>query len=79
MAYRFLPCGSPQSPTITVSPGGAVFTVCTGPPRPFTGDGDSVRAGDDVAYAIPPGREPVEYSAAPLGRPGIGGHRGRVL
>ena len=32
-ADRFVPCGSPQSPTITVSPGGAVFSVCTSPSR----------------------------------------------
>jgi RNA polymerase sigma factor (sigma-70 family) len=38
---RFLPCGSPWSPTITVSPGGAVFSICTGPSWHFTGGGDS--------------------------------------
>ena len=41
---RFLPCGLPWSPTITVSPGGAVFSVCTGSRRSFTGGGDSARS-----------------------------------
>jgi RNA polymerase sigma factor (sigma-70 family) len=38
-ANGFVPCGSWWSPTITVSPGGAVFSVCTSPSRHFTGDG----------------------------------------
>ena len=34
---------------------------------------------DDDAYASPPGREPAEYRAGPLRRPGTGGPHGRVL
>jgi len=37
IASRFVPCGWPRTPTITVSPGGAVFTVCTSWPRNFAG------------------------------------------
>jgi RNA polymerase sigma factor (sigma-70 family) len=77
-ANRFVPCGWPRSPTITVSPGGAVFTVCTTWSRQFTG-GDSTRAVDDVGYELLRGREPDEYGAGPLGRPSVGGHHGRVL
>jgi RNA polymerase sigma factor (sigma-70 family) len=40
-ADRFVPCGSRWSPTITVSPGGAVFSVCTIRSRHFTGDGEA--------------------------------------
>ena len=49
---RFLPCGAPWSPTITVSPGGAVFSICTGPSWHFTGGGDSA-GGDDAARDMP--------------------------
>jgi RNA polymerase sigma factor (sigma-70 family) len=77
-ANHFLPCGWPQSPTITVSPGGAVFSICTGRFRNFTGD-DSAQADDDAVYASPPGQEPAEYRARPLLRPGAGGPYGRVL
>ncbi len=77
-ANRFVPCGWRRSPTITVSPGGAVFSVCTSWFRNFTGDG-SAQADDDAAYASPPGREPAEYRAGPLRRPGTGGQHGRVL
>ena len=67
-AHWFVPCGSPRVPTITVSPGGAVFSVCTGQPGKLTGGaGDSARA-DDAAVSV---RLP--------GRPGAGRHRGRVL
>jgi len=84
-ASRFLPCGWPWSPTITVSPGGPVFTVCTGSTRRFTGRADI--AVDTTAYAGPagvsypslPGREPEEQTAAVSGRASVGGRRGRVL
>ena len=79
-ANWLVPCGSPRATTITVSPGGAVFTVCTGSPRRFTGDGDFALAVDDAVYASAPGREPPgEYRAGSLPRLTIGGHRGRVL
>ena len=61
-ANRFVPCGWRRSPTITVSPGGAVFSVCTGRSGQFTGDG-AARAVDDAVYARPPGREPDETAA----------------
>jgi hypothetical protein len=77
-ANHFTPCGWPHPPTITVSPGGAVFSICTRRFRNFTG-GDSAQADDDAAYASPPGREPTEYRAGPLRRPGAGGQHGRVL
>ena len=54
-ANRFVPCGWRRSPTITVSPGGAVFSVCTSWFRNSPGDG-SAPADDDAAYASPPGR-----------------------
>ena len=76
-ANHFAPCGWPQSPTITVSPGGAVFSICTRF-RNFTGD-DSAQADDDAAYASPPGRQPAEYRAGPLRQPGTGGQHGRLL
>jgi RNA polymerase sigma factor (sigma-70 family) len=86
-ASRFVPCGWPRTPTITVSPGGAVFTVCTSWPRNFTG-GARARA-DDAVYASPPGREPDGRqpdgrqpdgrSAGPSGRAGVGGPHGSVL
>ena len=76
-ANWFAPCGSPRAPAITVSPGGAVFTICTGPARQFTGDGDVARAVDDAVYASPPGREPPGgHPAGPVPRLTIGGHRG---
>jgi RNA polymerase sigma factor (sigma-70 family) len=75
---RFVPCGWPRTPTITVSPGGAVFTVCTGWPRNFTG-GAWARADDDAVYVRPPGREPDGHSADPSGRAGVGGLHGSVL
>jgi RNA polymerase sigma factor (sigma-70 family) len=82
-ANWLVPCGSPRATTITVSPGGAVFTVCTGSPRRFNGDGDFALAVDEAVYAVyasAPGREPPgEYRAGSLPRPTIGGHRGRVL
>jgi hypothetical protein len=31
-ADRFIPCGLPSSPTITIEPGGAVYSVCTSLP-----------------------------------------------
>ncbi len=77
-ANHFVPCGWRQSPTITVSPGGAVFSICTGRSRNFTGHG-SAQADDAAAYASPPGREPAEYRAGRLRRPGTGGPHGRVL
>jgi hypothetical protein len=77
-ADQFVPCGSPQSPTITVSPGGAVFSVCTSPSR-HTGDGDSARVGDALARASSPARKPAEYRAATLARLRVGGHHGRTL
>jgi RNA polymerase sigma factor (sigma-70 family) len=77
-ARRFVPCGWPWSPTITVSPGGAVFSVCTGRSRHFTGDG-SARADDDAAHPSPPGREPDEHRAGPSAQPSVGGRRGSVL
>ena len=77
-ASRFVPCGWPRTPTITVSPGGAVFTVCTSWPRNFTG-GARARADDDAVYVSPPGREPDGRGAGPSRRPGIGGLHGRVL
>ena len=76
-ANHFVPCGWPRSPTITISPGGAVFSVCTSWFRNFGGD-DAAQADDD-AYASAPGREPAEYDAGPLPRPGTGGQHGRVL
>jgi RNA polymerase sigma factor (sigma-70 family) len=79
-ANWIVPCGSARSPTITVSPGGAVFTVCTGAPRPFTRDGDFALAVDDAVYASAPGREPPgENRAGPLPPLTIGDHRGRDL
>jgi RNA polymerase sigma factor (sigma-70 family) len=79
-ANWLVPCGSPRAPTITVSPGGAAFTVCTGAPRRFTGDGDFALAVDEAVYASAPGREPPGANrAGPLPRLTIGGHRGRVL
>jgi RNA polymerase sigma factor (sigma-70 family) len=78
IANHFVPCGWPRSPTITVSPGGAVFSICTSWFKNFTG-GDSAQADDDDAYASPPGREPADYRAGPLRGPGIGGQRGRAL
>jgi RNA polymerase sigma factor (sigma-70 family) len=77
-ARQFVPCGWPQSPTITVSPGGAVFSVCTGRSRHFTGDG-SARADDDAGHASPPGREPEEDRAGPSAQPSVGSHHRRVL
>ena len=76
-ANHFVPCGWPRSPTITVSPGGAVFSICTSGFRNFPG-ADSAQAADDAAYASPPGREPAQYRAGPL-RPGTDGQHGRVL
>jgi RNA polymerase sigma factor (sigma-70 family) len=77
-ASRFVPCGWPRTPTITVNPGGAVFTVCTSWPRSFTGD---ARAGadDDAVYVSPPAREPDGHSAGPSRRGGVGGLHGSVL
>jgi RNA polymerase sigma factor (sigma-70 family) len=77
-ARQFVPCGWRHSPTITVSPGGAVFSVCTGRSRHFTGDG-SARADDDAGHASPPGRKPDEHRAGPSAQPGVGSHHGRVL
>ena len=77
-ANHFVPCGWPRSPMITVSPGGAVFSICTSWFRNFTGD-DSAQPDDDAAYASPPGREPSEYRAGPARRPGTGGQHGRLL
>jgi RNA polymerase sigma factor (sigma-70 family) len=77
-ARHFVPCGWPQSPTITVSPGGAVFSVCTGRSRHFTGDG-SARADDDAGHASPPGREPEKHRAGTSAQPNVGSHHGRVL
>jgi RNA polymerase sigma factor (sigma-70 family) len=76
-ANHFVPCRGRQSPTITVSPGGTVFSICTGGFRNFAGDG-SAQADDDASLS-PPGREPAEYRAGPLRRPGTGGPDGRVL
>ena len=77
-ASRFVPCGWPRTPTITVSPGGAVFTVCTSWPRNFSG-GARARADDDAVYVSPPGREPDGRSAGPSGRARVGGLHGSVL
>jgi RNA polymerase sigma factor (sigma-70 family) len=55
-----------------------LFSVCTSWFRYFTGD-DSAQADDDDAYACPPGREPTQYRAGPLRRPGTGGQHGRLL
>jgi RNA polymerase sigma factor (sigma-70 family) len=77
-ASRFVPCGWPRTPTITVSPGGAVFTVCTSWPRSFTG-GARARADDDAVYVSPPGREPDGHSPDRSGRAGVGGLHGSVL
>jgi hypothetical protein len=81
-ANHFVPCDRRQSPTITVSPGGAVFSICTGWFRNFSGDA-SVQADDAAAYAAAyaslAGREPAGYRAGPLRRPGPGGQHGRVL
>ncbi len=77
-ANWLVPCGSPRTPTITVSPGGAVFTVCTSWPRNFSG-GARARADDDAVYVSPPGREPDGRSAGPSGRARVGGLHGSVL
>jgi hypothetical protein len=77
-ANHFVPCGWPRSPTITVSPGGTVFSVCTSWFRNFTSD-DSAQADDDAAYTSLTGRDPAEYRAGPLRRPGTSGQHGRVL
>ena len=77
-ANHFVPCAWWQSPTITVSPGGAVFSICTGWSRNFSGDG-SAQADDAAAYVSTPGREPAEYRAGLLRRPGADGPDGRVL
>jgi hypothetical protein len=69
-ANWIVPCGSRRAPTITVSPGGAVFTVCTGVTRPFTGHAGFAAAADAAVYATAPGSLP---------RGAIGRHRGRVL
>jgi RNA polymerase sigma factor (sigma-70 family) len=76
-ANRFVPCDWRQSPTITVSPGGAVFLICTGWFRKFSGD--ALGQADDAAYTSPAGQEPAGYRAGPLRRPGPGGQHGRVL
>jgi RNA polymerase sigma factor (sigma-70 family) len=34
---QFIPCGSAASPTITVNPGGAVYSVCTSLPKHYRG------------------------------------------
>ena len=77
-ANHFVPCGWPRSPTITVSPGGTVFSICTSWFRNFSGD-DSAQAGDDAAYTSLPGRDPAEYRAGPSRPPGASGQHGRVL
>ena len=38
-ADQFIPCGLPWSPTITIEPGGAVYSVCTSLPRHYGGRG----------------------------------------
>jgi hypothetical protein len=38
-ADQFIPCGLPWSPTITIEPGGAVYSVCTSLPRHHGGRG----------------------------------------
>ena len=38
-ADQYIPCGSSSSPTITVNPGGAVFSVCTSLPKHYGGPG----------------------------------------
>jgi hypothetical protein len=76
-ANHFVPCDWRQAPTITVSPGGAVFLICTGWFREF--GGDALGQADDAAYTSPAGREPAGYRAGPLRRPGPGGQHGRVL
>lgn len=59
-ADRFVPCGSPQSPTITVSPGGAVFSVCTSPSRRFTAVGRvSLLSALTTTLTIGPGNQIV--------------------
>jgi RNA polymerase sigma factor (sigma-70 family) len=68
-ANWIVPCGVRRPPTITVTPGGAVFTVCTGATRPFAFHGDVAPAADDAVYLSAPGSLP---------RQAIGGHRGRV-
>jgi hypothetical protein len=79
-AHWFVPCGSPRAPTITVSPGGAVFSVCTGSPGHFSGGaGAFAHAADDAVYVRLPSRGPGEPPAGPRERPGVGGHHGRVL
>jgi hypothetical protein len=57
-ANWIVPCGVRRPPTITVSPGGAVFTVCTGAPRPFGGHSDVAPAADDAVYLSVPGSLP---------------------
>jgi RNA polymerase sigma factor (sigma-70 family) len=76
-ANHFVPCDRRQSPTITVSPGGAVFLICTGWFRKF--GGDAFGQADDAAYTSQAGREPAGYRAGPLRRPGPGGQHGRLL
>jgi hypothetical protein len=79
-AHWFVPCGSPRAPTITVSPGGAVFSVCTGSPGHFSGGaGAFAHAADDAVYVRLPSPGPGESRAGPRGRPGVGRHHGRVL
>ena len=68
-ANWIVPCGSRRPPTITVSPGGAVFTVCTGATRPFTGHRDVASAAADAVDGSAPGSLPQRA---------LGGHRGRV-
>ena len=58
-ANRFVPCGRPRSPTITISPGGAVFSVCTSWSGQFTGGG-AARAVDDAVDELPRGRGPKD-------------------
>jgi hypothetical protein len=77
-ANRFVPCGRRRAPTITVSPGGAVFSVCTSWSGQFFGGG-AARAVDNAVYELARGREPDGRSAGPSGRPGLVGRRGPVL
>ena len=75
-ANWFVPCGWRRSPTITVSPGGRVFSVCTswsGIPPATAPRGPTTTP----AYASPPGRS-RRCRAGPLRRPGTGGPHRRI-
>ena len=69
-ADQFIPCGLPWSPTITIEPGGAVYSVCTSLPRHYhgrrSGGARGSRAFITKLYAIAElgGPEPLRYAHA---------------